>query len=155
MHRQVTEIVVGLFVLAGIAALLFLGFRVGSLNGGPVVGGYHVIAHFDNIGGLKSRAPVTMAGVRIGRVDAIRLDENSYRAEVTLAIDGDYDRLPFDTSASIATQGLLGEQYIALEPGGEQRHLGEGDRIRLTQSAIVLENMIGQFLFSNSANGGN
>ncbi len=147
MHKPIVEITVDLFVLAGLAALLFQSLRVGSFNGDVVDDPYILHAYFDNIGGLKERAPVTMAGVDIGRIRSIRLDTGSYRASVEMAISGDYSNLPLDTSAAINTQGLLGEQYIALEPGGDPAHLKDGDRIKLTQSAIVLENMIGQFLF--------
>jgi phospholipid/cholesterol/gamma-HCH transport system substrate-binding protein len=147
MHKPIFEIAVGLFVVAGLAALLFQSIRVGSFNGDSVDDPYTVHAYFDNIGGLKVRAPVTMAGVNIGRIRSIKLDSDTYRAAVELSISGDYSNLPLDTSAAINTQGLLGEQYIALEPGGDPAFLKDGDRIRLTQSAIVLENMIGQFLF--------
>jgi phospholipid/cholesterol/gamma-HCH transport system substrate-binding protein len=147
MHKPIVEIAVGLFVVAGLAALLFQSIRVGSFNGDSVDNPYTVHAYFDNIGGLKVRAPVTMAGVNIGRIRSIKLDSDTYRAAVELSISGDYSNLPLDTSAAINTQGLLGEQYIALEPGGDPAFLKDGDRIRLTQSAIVLENMIGQFLF--------
>ena len=149
MHKPIVEIIVGLFVLAGLSALLFQSFRVGNLNGQAVVDPYTVRAYFDNIGGLKVRAPVTMAGVDIGRISSISLDPSSYRAVVELSVSGEYRNLPIDTSAAINTQGLLGEQYISLEPGGDPSFLKDGDRIRLTQSAIVLENMIGQFLFGN------
>ena len=147
MHKPIVEIAVGLFVVAGLAALLFQSIRVGSFNGDSVDDPYTVHAYFDNIGGLRVRAPVTMAGVNIGRIRSIKLDSDTYRAAVELSISGDYSNLPLDTSAAINTQGLLGEQYIALEPGGDPAFLKDGDRIRLTQSAIVLENMIGQFLF--------
>lgn len=147
MHKPIVEIAVGLFVVAGLAALLFQSIRVGSFNGDSVDDPYTVHAYFDNIGGLKVRAPVTMAGVNIGRIRSIKLDSDTYRAAIELSISGDYSNLPLDTSAAINTQGLLGEQYIALEPGGDPAFLKDGDRIRLTQSAIVLENMIGQFLF--------
>lgn len=147
MQKTFIEIIVGLFVLIGLAALLFQSFRVGDLNGQAVEDPYVVHARFQNIGGLKVGAPVTMAGVDIGRVKSIELDASSYRAVVSLAIMGRYDNLPVDTSAAINTQGLLGEQYVSLEPGGDPAFLKDGDRIRLTQSAVVLENMIGQLLF--------
>ena len=155
MQRQLVEITVGLFVVVGIIALLFLSFRVSNLNSDSVSDPYQVNARFDNIGSLKVRAPVTMAGVRIGRVNEIRLDSSSYQAQVIMDISGDYNKLPVDSSASINTQGLLGEQFVSLEPGGRQEYLKEGDRIRLTQSAVVLENLIGQLLFSNSTEGTN
>ncbi len=153
MKRHFIEVTVGLFVIAGLAALLFLSFRVSNLNSDSVSDPYQVNARFDNIGGLKERAAVTMAGVRIGRVNEIRLNSDSYQAQVVMDISGDYDKLPIDSSASINTQGLLGEQFVSLEPGGQQKYLKNGDRIRLTQSAVVLENLIGQLLFSNSKEG--
>jgi phospholipid/cholesterol/gamma-HCH transport system substrate-binding protein len=155
MQKQFIEIAVGIFVVAGFGALLFLAFKVGNLNANPVSDPYTIRAYFDNIGGLRERATVTMAGVDIGRVRSIRLDGDTYRAVVEMEISGDYRQLPTDTSASIATQGMLGEQYVSLEPGGEPVYLKEGDRIRLTQSAVVLENLIGQLLFSRAADGGN
>ncbi|MFW2438009.1 MAG: outer membrane lipid asymmetry maintenance protein MlaD [Arenicellales bacterium] len=155
MKRQLVEIIVGLFVVVGIIALLFLSFRVSNLNSDSVSDPYQVSARFDNIGSLKVRAPVTMAGVRVGRVNEILLDSSSYQAQVIMDISGDYNKLPVDSSASINTQGLLGEQFVSLEPGGQQKYLNDGDRIRLTQSAVVLENLIGQLLFSNSTEGAN
>jgi phospholipid/cholesterol/gamma-HCH transport system substrate-binding protein len=153
MKRQFVEIAVGLFVIAGFVALLFLSLSVSSLNRSVISNSYQVSAKFDNIGGLQVRAPVTMAGVKIGRVNEIQLDSDSYQANVVMDISGEYEKLPVDTSASIYTQGLLGEQFVSLEPGGEQTYLKEGDRIRLTQSAVILENLIGQLLFNNSAKG--
>jgi len=150
MQRQWVEIIVGLFVIAGVVALLFLSLKVSNLNSVTVTDPYQVSARFDNIGSLKIRAPVTMAGVKIGRVNDIRLDSVSYQAEVVMDISGEYKQLPVDSSASINTQGLLGEQFVSLEPGGQQEYLVSGDRIRLTQSAVVLENLIGELLFSNS-----
>jgi phospholipid/cholesterol/gamma-HCH transport system substrate-binding protein len=150
MQRQFIEIIVGLFVIAGVVALLFLSLKVSNLNSVAVTDPYQVNARFDNIGSLKVRAPVTMAGVKIGRVNEIRLDSASYQAEVVMDISGEYKNLPVDSSASINTQGLLGEQFISLEPGGQQEYLANGDHIRLTQSAVVLENLIGELLFSNS-----
>ena len=153
MNRQFVEILVGLFVIAGFLALLFLSLSVSNLNGDAVSDSYEVSARFDNIGGLQVRAPVTMAGVKIGRVREIQLDADSYQANVVMDISGEYKKLPADSSASINTQGLLGEQFVSLEPGGQQTYLEEGDRIRLTQSAVILENLIGQLLFNNSAKG--
>ena len=150
MKRQFVEIIVGLFVIAGVVALLFLSLKVSNLNSVAVTDPYQVNARFDNIGSLKVRAPVTMAGVKIGRVNEIRLDSASYQAEVVMDISGEYKNLPIDSSASINTQGLLGEQFVSLEPGGQQEYLANGDHIRLTQSAVVLENLIGELLFSNS-----
>ncbi len=147
-HARTVEIAVGAFVAAGLAALFLLAMKVSNLN---VVGsdeGYHVSARFDNISGLRVRSPVTMAGVRIGRVSEIRFDPNTYQAVVTMRISEQYDQLPLDTSASIYTSGLIGEQYVSLDPGGDFEFLQDGSELMLTQSALVLEQMIGQFLFS-------
>ena len=142
------EIGVGLFVAAGIAALFMLAMQVSNLASLGDDDGYTVTATFENIGGLKVRSPVTVAGVRVGRVDAIDYDTNAFEAVVRLRIDRRYSGLPEDTSASIFTAGLLGEQYIALEPGGSMENLKEGSRIQLTQSALVMEQIIGQFLYN-------
>jgi len=151
MQRKSIEIWVGLFVLAGIAALLMLALKVGNLNSAGGSGGFTITARFDNIGGLTVKAPVSLAGVRIGRVTDIRVARDDYRAEVEMQISSEYDNLPEDTSASILTAGLLGAQYIGLEPGGEEIFLQNGDQIYLTQSAVVLEQLIGQMLFSKAA----
>ena len=150
MNNRAIEIGVGLFVAAGIAALFMLAMQVSNLGaiGGGSRDSYMISATFENVGGLKVRAPVTVSGVRIGRVDAIDYDLEAYEAIVTLRIDSAYDKFPEDTAASIFTSGLLGEQYIALEPGGSMDNLEDGDRIQLTQSALVLEQIIGQFLYS-------
>lgn len=153
-HSRAVEIWVGVFVAAGLAALFMLAMQVSNLGRFTDDNGYTLSAGFENIGGLKVRSPVTVAGVRIGRVAAIGYDSDTFEAVVTLRIDGRYDQLPRDTSASILTAGLLGEQYIGLEPGGDEAVLGDGDRIQLTQSALVLEKIIGQFLFSKAAEGG-
>lgn len=153
MNRGTLELTVGLFVLAGIGALGFLAFKVGNLSAANTGESYTVNARFDNIGGLTVKAPVTLAGVRIGRVSNIAIDRENYRALVELSIDPRYDNLPADTSASILTAGLLGAQYVGLEPGGDDKFLVDGDRIEITQSAVVLEHLIGQFLF-NRAEGG-
>ncbi|MBI5450947.1 MAG: outer membrane lipid asymmetry maintenance protein MlaD [Gammaproteobacteria bacterium] len=145
------EIMVGVFVAIGIAALFMLAMKVSNLSSFAQQEGFHVTARFQNIGGLKVLSPVSMSGVRVGRVTAIHYDQGSYEAEVDLVITGSYDKIPVDSSASIFTSGLLGEQYISIEPGGEERYLKQGDRIKLTQSALVLEQMIGQFLFSKAA----
>jgi phospholipid/cholesterol/gamma-HCH transport system substrate-binding protein len=150
MQRQFIEVIVGLFVMAGVISLLFLALKVSNLNASRVSDPYRVNASFDNIGSLKVRAPITMAGVKIGRVKEIKLNTESFRAQVIMDISGEYKKIPVDSSASINTQGLLGEQYVSLEPGGQPNYLKNGDRIRLTQSAVVLENLIGQLLFSNS-----
>ncbi|MBE0509411.1 MAG: outer membrane lipid asymmetry maintenance protein MlaD [Chromatiales bacterium] len=148
MHARHIEIAVGAFVAAGMAALFLLAMQVSNLS---VVGGdegYQVSARFDNISGLKVRAPVTVAGVRVGRVTAVEFDPNTYQALVTMRIHPRYNQLPLDTSASIFTSGLIGEQYVSLEPGGDMEYLTEGSELILTQSALVLEQLIGQFLFS-------
>lgn len=145
-NRKTVEVWVGIFVVAGLIALAVLAFRVGNLSSADVTDGYRVDASFENIGSLKVRSAVTLAGVRIGRVAAIRTDPDSYQAIVTLNIDGRYKNLPTDTSASILTAGLLGEQYIGLEPGGSDEYLKDGSKIQLTQSAMVLEKLIGRVL---------
>ncbi len=154
MTSKGVEIGVGLFVALGLAALLMLAMKVSNLSESTGTGGYELMARFDNIGGLKVRSPVTMAGVRIGRVSAIGFDGRTYEAVVTLMIDPKYNQLPDDTSASIFTAGLLGEQYVGLEAGGSLQFLGDKDEIKLTQSAVVLEQIIGQFLYNRAAQGG-
>lgn len=150
MKRSVIELWVGLFVVAGLVALGVLAFKVGNLSGTDIRDTYAVTAHFDNIGGLSAKAPVTLAGVRIGRVSGIKIDSDNYRAVVELSIDRKYDNLPLDTSASILTQGLLGAQYVGVEPGADEEYLKNGSQIEITQSAIVLEQMLGQFLFGQA-----
>ena len=153
MQSRNLEIAVGAFVAAGLAALFLLAMQVSNLN---VVGsedGYHVIARFDNISGLRVRSPVTIAGVRVGRVTEIGYDPNTFQAVVTMRINHQYNQLPADTSASIFTAGLLGEQYVSLDPGGDFEYLKEGSELFITQSALVLEQMIGQFLFSQGSGG--
>ena len=149
-QKKSTELSVGIFVLIGILALFFLAMKVSNLSGLTDEPSYEVIAEFENIGGLKVRSPVTLAGVRIGRVEAIALDATSYNANVTLSLSQRYDNLPIDTAASIYTAGLLGEQYIGLEAGAEEEYLVQGSVIELTQPALVLEQVIGQFLFSKA-----
>ncbi|MGR9107314.1 MAG: outer membrane lipid asymmetry maintenance protein MlaD [Gammaproteobacteria bacterium] len=141
---------VGVFVVLGSGALFFLAMQVSNLSSFENSDGYHLSARFENIGGLKVRSPVTVSGVRIGRVSAIRYDKTSYEAVVEMNINRFYDTLPVDTSAGIYTSGLLGEQYIGLEPGGEEEYLADGDEFEFTQSALVLEELIGQFLFSKA-----
>lgn len=150
VNRKTLEIWVGIFVAAGIAALTMLALKVGNLTAADVANGYKVKAHFENIGGLKVKSPVTMAGVRVGRVSEIAFDNENYQAVVTLNIDGRHNKIPRDTGAAILTSGLLGEQYVGLEPGGASDYLAEGDKIALTQSAIVLEKLVSQFLFSQA-----
>ena len=143
---------VGIFVCAGVGALLVLALKVGNMSG--ISGGdtYQLIARFDNTGGLKPRAPVKSAGVVVGRVESIAFDNERFVAKVTMNIDSRY-KFPKDTTASVLTSGLLGEQYLGLEGGGDSANLAPGDSIRLTQSAVVLEKLIGQFLYSKAADG--
>ncbi len=153
MQNKWIDAWVGLFVVIGAAALLFLALKAGnllSLNFAPT---YDVVAQFDNIGGLKPDAPVKSAGVVVGRVARIDFDNHTFEAKVTLALDKRF-QFPTDTSAKILTSGLLGDQYIGLDPGGSEKNLRNGDRIQNTQSAIVLENLIGQFLYNKAASSG-
>jgi len=145
-NRKTVEGWVGIFVVARVFALGVLAFRVGNLASADVSDGYRVEARFENVGSLKVRSAITLAGVRVGRVAAIHSDPESFQAVVVLNIDGRYKNLPADTSASILTSGLLGEQYIELEPGGAEEPLKEGSRIKLTQSAMVLEKLVGRLL---------
>jgi phospholipid/cholesterol/gamma-HCH transport system substrate-binding protein len=153
MQRSTLDLWVGLFVMAGIGALLVLAMKVGNMSGVSVSDTYQLTAQFDNIGGLKARAPVKSAGVVVGRVGGIQFDNEKFTARVILNIDKTY-KFPKDSSASILTAGLLGEQYIGLEGGGDTVNLNSGDRIKQTQSAVVLEKLIGQFLYSKAAEGG-
>lgn len=153
MQRLTLDLWVGIFVVAGIAALLFLALKVGNMTGFERGSTYTVRAEFENIGGLKPRAPVKSAGVVVGRVSEIGFDNQSYEAVVTIRLDERF-KFPRDTSASIMTSGLLGEQYIALEAGGEEAMLAEGDKLKLTQGAVVLENLIGQFLYNKAETAG-
>lgn len=152
MQRKSLDLWVGLFVLLGAAALLFLALKAGNMSSFSFGETYAVVARFENIGGLKPRAPVKSAGVVVGRVENIRFDDKSFQAMVTLQVESTY-KFPKDSSAKILTSGLLGEQYIGLEPGGDINNLAAGDRITMTQSAMVLENLISQFLFSKAAEG--
>lgn len=153
MQRKSIDLWVGLFVVLGGAALLFLALKAGNMSSLSFDQTYSVLARFDNIGGLKPRAPVKSAGVVVGRVADIRFDDKSFQAQVTMQLQAGY-QFPKDSSVKILTSGLLGEQYIGLEPGGDTAFLAAGDRIKMTQSAIVLENLISQFLFSKAAEGG-
>lgn len=152
MNKTVLDLWVGLFVIAGIVALLFLALKVGSMSAVTTSSSYEVVARFDNIGGLKPRAPVKSAGVVVGRVADIHFDNETYEAAVTLRLDKRY-AFPKDTSAAIMTSGLLGEQYIGLEAGGDPQALKDQDRIFLTQSAVVLENLIGHFIYGKAQEG--
>ncbi|MBS3936467.1 MAG: outer membrane lipid asymmetry maintenance protein MlaD [Sulfuritalea sp.] len=149
MNRAVIDLWVGIFVALGLAALLFLALKVGNLGASDIGKTYDLQARFGNIGGLKVRAPIKSAGVVVGRVGAVHFDTESYMALVTLRIDERY-RFPRDTFATINTSGLLGEQYISLEVGGDAEMLKPGDTVKKTQSAIVLEKLIGQFMFNRA-----
>ena len=152
MERSKSDVWVGLFVLIGAVAILFLALQSAnllSLNFQPT---YRVVAKFDNIGGLKRQAAVTSAGVVVGRVESITFDDKSFQARVTLALENRY-AFPKDSSLKILTSGLLGEQYIGVEAGAEEKNLAPGDTITATQSAVVLENLIGQFLYNKAAEG--
>jgi phospholipid/cholesterol/gamma-HCH transport system substrate-binding protein len=149
MKRSTKDLWVGTFVAAGFGALLFLALKVGNLAAFSTGQTYVVQAKFANIGGLKVRAPIKSAGVVVGRVTDVRFDNESYEAIVTFNIDGRY-QFPRDTSAKILTSGLLGEQYVGLEAGGDGVMLKNSDRLRLTQSAVVLENLISQFLYNKA-----
>lgn len=152
MQRKSLDVWVGLFVLLGAIAVMFLALKVGNMSSMSFGRSYTVIARFDNIGGLKPRAPVKSAGVVVGRVESIGFNDKTFQAQVTMRLQAEY-QFPKDSSAKILTSGLLGEQYIGIEPGGDEQNFAEGDRIKITQSAIVLENLISQFLFSKAAEG--
>lgn len=152
MSRKLLDIWVGFFVVIGFVALLFLALRVGNLSSANFAETYQLTARFDNIGGLKVRGPVKSAGVVVGRVADIRFDSESYEAQVTMTIDSRY-QFPKDTFASILTAGLLGEQYVGLDAGGDEKMLKAGDTFAKTQSAVVLEKLIGQFMFNKASEG--
>lgn len=153
-HSRTVEIWVGLFVAMGFSALFILAMQVSNLSAVTGDDGYEVTARFENISGLKVRSAVTMAGVKIGKVSDISFDPQTFEAVVSLRIDSQYDGIPSDTSASIFTAGLLGEKYVGLEAGGEEELLSAGSELELTQSSLILEQLIGQFLFSKAADGG-
>lgn len=149
------EIWVGLFVAIGLVALFFVAMQVSNLGELRTTrGSYKVTARFENVGGLKVRAPVSIAGVTVGRVSRIAFDNQTFEAVVEMRIDPAYNSLPVDTSASILTAGLLGEQYVGLSPGSSEERLKDGDELDLTQSAIVLEQVISRFLFNKAGEGG-
>lgn len=152
MEKKNYDVWVGLFVLLGLAALLFLALKAANLASFQSGSTYAVSARFDNIGGLKANAPVKSAGVVVGRINAIKFDSQTYQATVSMNIDSQYT-FPKDSSAKILTAGLLGEQYIGLDAGGDDKALAAGDRIKQTQSAIVLETLISQFIYSKAADG--
>lgn len=153
MQSKSLEFFVGLFLLAGVVAIVLLATKVGTV---PSEGkaNYELTASFENIGGLNVKAPVAIGGVKIGRVTAIELDKDDFSAKVTMSVEGAYSTLPIDTSAAVLTSGLLGAQFVGLEPGGEEEYLGQGDEIQLTQSTIQLENLIGKFMFNAAEKGG-
>lgn len=153
MERSRSDVWVGLFVLVGAAAMLFLALQSANLLSLSFQPTYQVVAKFDNIGGLKRQAAVKSAGVVVGRVDAIAFDDKSYQALVTLALETQYV-FPKDSSLKILTSGLLGEQYIGIQAGADEKNLAAGDTITSTQSAVVLENLIGQFLYNRAADAG-
>ncbi|AVO41793.1 outer membrane lipid asymmetry maintenance protein MlaD [Simplicispira suum] len=150
MQKSRTDVWVGLFVMLGAAALVFLALQSANLLQLDFRSGYRVTARFDNIGGLKPKAAVRSAGVVVGRVESITFDDKIYQATVTIAIQDRY-AFPKDSSLKILTSGLLGEQYLGIEAGPDEKMLVEGDRIVATQSAVVLENLISQFLYSKAA----
>jgi phospholipid/cholesterol/gamma-HCH transport system substrate-binding protein len=153
MNESKNDVWVGLFVAVGALALLFLALKAGNLLTLNFDKGYEVSAKFDNIGGLKPRAAVKSAGVVVGRVEAIAFDANTFQAKVTMRLN-DGVQFPKDSNAKILTSGLLGEQYVGLEAGADDKNLASGDQIRQTQSAVVLENLIGQFLYNKAADTG-
>lgn len=154
MHSRTLELLVGFFVCLGISAVFLMTFRVASLDTvGGKAGTYQVTAKFDNTGSLAIGSSVKLAGVRIGRVRGISIDPVTFQAVVTLDIDATQNTIPSDSSVKILTAGLLGEQYLGLEPGGDDKPLKNGDEIKFTQSALVLENLIGQFLTSAAQQG--
>jgi len=154
VNRKMTDLWVGLFVVAGLAAILVLALKAGNLASFNFSETYQVVAKFDNIGGLKVRAPVKSAGVVVGRVAKVGFDDQEYQAVVTLAMDKGFS-FPKDTSAKILTSGLLGEQYVGLSPGGDNAKLGQGDKIKSTSPAMVLEELIGKLIFGKAAEGKN
>ena len=152
MNRSAIDLWVGIFVTIGLGAIVFLALKVGNLTSLDSKASYRIEANFDNIGGLKLRAPVKAAGVIVGRVESVTLDPKTYEARVALKIDNGY-QFSKDTIAAILTSGLLGEVYIGLEAGGDPVMLADGGRIGKTQSAIVLEKLISQFLFDKASSG--
>ncbi|WP_103035200.1 outer membrane lipid asymmetry maintenance protein MlaD, partial [Castellaniella caeni] len=149
MTREKTDFWVGLFILLGIIALVFLALRAGNMSSFSFAPTYQVQAYFDNVGGLKVRAPVKSSGVVVGRVASIGFDNQRFQASVVVDLEKQY-QFPVDSSASILTSGLLGEQYIGLTPGGEDKNLADGGTIRFTQSAVVLEDLISKFLYNSA-----
>jgi phospholipid/cholesterol/gamma-HCH transport system substrate-binding protein len=153
MRKSAIDVWVGIFVAVGLLAALFLALKVGNMNAVSFQPTYSITARFDNIGGLKPRAPVKSAGVVVGRIADIRFDDTTYQATVTMTLERSY-QFPKDSAAKILTSGLLGEQYVGLEAGGSDQMLAQGNMITQTQSAVVLENLISQFLYNKAADGG-
>lgn len=153
MQRSKIDVWVGLFVLIGGAAILFLALQAANLLSLSFDPTYRITATFDNVGSLKPKAAVRSGGVVVGRVESVAFDDKSFQARVVLALESRY-AFPKDSSFKILTSGLLGEQYIGIEPGGADANLAEGDVVTQTQSAVVLENLIGQFLFNKAAEAG-
>ena len=149
-HTTTQDTFVGLFVASGIVGLFFLAMQVSNLSSFTEHDGYTITARFQNSGGLKVKSPVSAAGVKIGRVSAIRFDAKTYESVVQLTIDSQYSTLPSDSSASVYTSGLLGEQYVNLDGGGSAEFLKNGSEIEITNSAIILEKALGQFLFKSA-----
>ena len=153
MERKTVDLWVGIFVTAGLIGLLVLALKVGNASSVRVSDGYTITAIFDNVGGLRARAPVRSAGVLVGRVEKVGFDNETLRAKVIMRIDRRYE-FPKDSSVSILTAGLLGDQFIGIDGGGDIELLVDGDQVRLTQSAMVLEKVIGQFLYGKTPQGG-
>lgn len=151
MHNRTVEAVVGFFLCLGVAAILLLTFQVSDLQRGVNGDSYTVYANFENTGGLKVGSSVNLAGVNIGRVTEIGIDQQTFESRIALTIQNDYQILPKDSSASILTAGLLGEKYIGIEAGGDLKTLKDGDTVKFTESALVLEQVIGQFLFNQAS----
>lgn len=147
--QNMIELSVGVFIAAGIAALAMLAIQVSNMSSFSDSEGYEVVAKFENIGGLKVRSPVSMAGVRLGRVIDVSFDQESFEAVVRMRVNNKYNQLPIDTSASIFTAGVLGESYVSLEAGAEEETLKAGDEIEMTQSAVILEQLIGEFMVNS------
>ena len=152
MQQSKNDVWVGLFVMLGVVAVVFLALQAANLLNLNFQSGYRVTARFDNIGGLKSKAAVRSAGVVVGRIESIAFDDKIYQARVVLSLDKKYV-FPKDSSLKILTSGLLGEQYIGIEAGADEKNLADGDTLTATQSAVVLENLIGQFLYNKAADG--
>ena len=150
LHTSTQDTLVGLFVASGVAVLFFLAMQVSNLSSFVDEDSYTIIARFENSGGLKPKSPVSAAGVKIGKVKSISFDPKTYESVVQMSIISKYNTLPDDTTASVFTSGLLGEQYVNLEPGGSDVFLKNNGKIEITQSAIILEKAIGQFLFKSA-----